>query len=199
MGFQLKVPEAAAAKADRLIQRHQKEGNPGVEQHKEKDGGNDGKGFAGHFRPQDAGGKVQHALENAFHQGLKAARHHRPPPRPQDEKQDDKEAGHPSGKEGIGNGELGNAQGGKVMFRVTMVVGRRIRRGMFGIRRVSRGMLGGGFFGCRVMGIRIPQAAFHGGKGKDRLRREMNLRLRQEGPFQPEHSGANGAHYEPGD
>ena len=198
MGFQLKIPEAAAAKPYRLIQRHQKEGNPGVEQHKEKDGGDHRKGFAGHFRPQDAGGKVQHALKNAFHQGLKAARRHRPPPRPQDEKQDDKEAGNPGGKEGIGNGELGKAQGGKVVFLVTMVVGRRIRR-MFGIRRSGGGMVGGGFFRCRVMGIRIPQAAFHGGKGKDRLRREMNLRLRQEGPFQPEHSGANGPHYEPGD
>ena len=97
MGFQLKVPKAAGAKADRLIERHQKEGNPGVEQHKEKDGGDDGKGFAGHIPSQNAGGKVQHALENAFHQGLKAARHHSPPPRPQDEKQDDDQAGNPSG------------------------------------------------------------------------------------------------------
>ena len=61
-------------------------------------------------------------------------------------------------------------------------------------------MVGGRFFRRRVLGIRpVAQAAFHGGKGKDGLRREMNLRLGQERPFQPEHRGADSADHEPGD
>ena len=158
MGFYFTVLD----KPNKLVEGKQRQ--PGVEQNKEENGGDNREYLPRHFRSEYAGAKAQNGFKQNLHQPLQATGDDASLPGGEKKKEDDNQGGEPGGNEGVGYGELGGAQ------RSEMSLFPPAFPSVFSFRQAE------GFIarGCR----------------KNRLGRQVDFRLLQE-LFGPEHGRPN--------
>ena len=185
VGFDDEAVLAGDAVAEGQVEGYEEDGQPGVEEDEEEDGGYYGEGFAAHCAAQDAAGEVEHQFEEHFYQGLPASGDDFGVAGAADEEHQHYDAGQPGGEEGVGDGELHYAEVVVRCFGFGVSIGVGFAGGGFGF---GVGGVVGGFGVAAVADDIIPR-----GGGEDGLYIEVDARLVEEGAArQSEHLGADG-------
>ena len=177
MSRQFELAAHVRAVADSLVNGHQENRDPGVEQDEEEDGGDHRECPAPHLRPQDTGREVQHQLKQHLDQRLQPARNDLGVARAADEEHQHDDAGQPRRQHGVGDGELHQAQAVMLFFAFVFALG----------PAVVVGLLLGHAVGHRVLEHCIREY---------RVGSQVDSRLGHERPLQTKHLGSHRANHE---